>query len=101
MKFEEYEKIINDLVSDPDTMLVKVDGLKEAIKTDITSLESLTAEKSDLETRIRTLQDTNMRLFLSVTDGSVPENDEPSEEEKVADMDFEEYMAYVKSTEVN
>ena len=98
MKYEEYESLINDLVSNPDTMLQKVDAFKETLKTDLTSLESLTVEKGDLENRIRDLQDTNMKLYLSIGGAAAPE-EEQSEEEKIADMSFEESIDYVKTTE--
>ena len=98
MKFEEYDAMLTDLLSNPDTALTKVDALKDALKTDLTSLESLTTEKGDLETRIRDLQDTNMKLYLS-QGGFAPEKEEQSEEEKIADMSFEEYIDYCKQQE--
>lgn len=100
MKYEEYETMLNDLVSNPDTMLTKIDAFKDAIKTDLTSLESLTNEKNDLDKRVRDLQDTNMKLYLSMGGASTPVEEE-SEEEKIANMSFEEYIEYVKTTEGN
>lgn len=77
MKYEEYETSFNELFSNPDTALAGAGELLETLKTDLTILEELTATVAEQEQRIKDLQETNLKLYLS-QGGSVEE--EPKEE---------------------
>lgn len=96
MKFEEYDAMLVDLISDPDTALTKMDAIREALKTDLTSLESVTAEKGALEDRIRGLQQTNMDIYMRyvVNKGQeTPEEKEAPTGQGVVDEFIEELFS--------
>lgn len=75
MEYEEVKKLVSDLVANPDTAQISAVSLLEKIKGDYETLDSLRAEKDKTDERIRTLQDTNQRLFLMTT-GKVEEEKE-------------------------
>lgn len=76
MVYEEYDKMLTDILSNPDTALANIGAFKDALKEDLTSLESAKVANGDLEKRVRDLQDTNMKLYLS--QGGAPiEEEEP------------------------
>lgn len=76
MTYDEVKTRLTDLVGSPDTAAEKaVDFLKD-LEEDYTTLDSMTQKVTESEERIRNLQDTNQRLFLSVT--GQPKNDDPA-----------------------
>lgn len=81
MKYEDYENIAKGLTSENAPDIVR--QLLENIKTDTENIEALHKSNQDQEKKIRDLQDTNIKLFLSQTgkaeDGG--SEDEPSAEE--------------------
>lgn len=80
MKYDEYVTKINSVLSEPDTALTNVTGVLDELKADLTSKETLEAENETLKKRISDLQDTNMKLYLSITGTEeTPEDDEPVE----------------------
>ena len=83
MKYEEYEQSFNDLLSNPDTALAGAGELLEILKTDLTALEQLTARVEEQENRIKDLQETNLKLYLS--QGGSVEDEEPEEEKSGID----------------
>ena len=87
MKYEEYEQRINSALANADTAPTEFVNILSELKTDLTAKDSLETEKADLENRVRDLQDTNMKLYLSVTGGSADdeEEDEPAEGTAVVD----------------
>lgn len=88
MTYEEYEKGINEVLQNPDTALANIGGILESLKSDLTSMSTLVAEKESLEARIKDLQDTNMKLYLSMNNGapaSTEEEVEPAEGPAVID----------------
>lgn len=86
MKFDEVKERITGLISDPDKAAENAVGLLSDLESDYTSMDSM-AEKSEAdEARIRELQDTNQKLFLSVT-GTPPEEEEEEEKEPGIDWD--------------
>lgn len=87
MTYEEYEKRINGALANPDTAPTEFVNILSDLKTDLTAKDTLETEKTDLETRVRDLQDTNMKLYLSVTGTSDEdeEEDEPAEGTEVVD----------------
>lgn len=78
MKYDEYEKSFNDLLSNPDTALAGAGDLLETLKTDLTALEELTATVEEQANRIKDLQETNLKLYLS--QGGAVDDEEPKEE---------------------
>lgn len=87
MTYEEYEKRINGALANPDTAPTEFVNILSDLKTDLTAKDTLETEKTELETRVRDLQDTNMKLYLSVTGNSDEdeEEDEPAEGTAVVD----------------
>lgn len=87
MTYEEYEKRINGALANPDTAPTEFVNILSDLKTDLTAKDTLETEKTELETRVRDLQDTNMKLYLSVTGNSDEdeEEDEPAEGTDVVD----------------
>lgn len=87
MTYEEYEKRINGALANPDTAPTEFVNILSDLKTDLTAKDTLETEKTELETRVRDLQDTNMKLYLSVTGNSNEdeEEDEPAEGTAVVD----------------
>ena len=87
MKYEEYEQRINSALANADAAPTEFVNILSELKTDLTAKDSLETEKAELENRVRDLQDTNMKLYLSVTGGSDDdeEEDEPAEGTAVVD----------------
>ena len=87
MTYEQYEERINNALANADTAPTEFVSILSELKTDLTAKDTLETEKTELETRVRDLQDTNMKLYLSVT-GNSDENedeDEPAEGTGVVD----------------
>lgn len=87
MTYEEYEQRINNALANADTAPTEFVSILSELKTDLTAKDTLETEKTELETRVRDLQDTNMKLYLSVTGNSTEEEeeDEPAEGTAVVD----------------
>ena len=86
MTYSEYENRIKEVLSKPDTALTEIQGVLDELKKDITTLETLTVTNTEQEKRIKDLQDTNMKLFLSTgkeIDDNNNDPDEPAEGEAV------------------
>ncbi len=78
MTYEEYEKKLTALVTDPDSAPVAVQDILNEIKADTDVIASLTADISAKDEKIRGLQDTNTKLFLQIT-GNESNADTPDE----------------------
>ena len=89
MTYAEYENMINRIVTEPETAPVGAQALLDQLKTDLESMDAALAGIAERDEKIRALQDTNIKLFMSQT-GSTEE----PEEEEPEDLDFE---ALVKS----
>lgn len=79
MKYEDYEKIAKTLTTENAPDVVK--QLLENIKADTESIEALSKSNDEKDAKIRDLQDTNIKLFLSQTGKA--DDDSPSDEELV------------------
>lgn len=77
MTYDEYTKLAGTVTADNAPAVLKT--MLEGIKTDLTELETARAGIAEKDTRIKDLQDTNMKLFLSITGTS---EEEKEEEEK-------------------
>lgn len=87
MTYEQYEQRINSALANADTAPTEFVSILSELKTDLTAKDTLETEKTELESRVRDLQDTNMKLYLSVTGNSTEEEeeDEPAEGTAVVD----------------
>lgn len=79
MKYEEYEAIAKQLTTEnaPDIVKQMLDGIKE----DTANIEVLMQSITDKDMKIRDLQDTNIKLFLSQTGKADDAPDADAEEE--------------------
>lgn len=86
MTYDEYAKLAGTVTADNAPAVLKT--MLEGIKTDLTELETARAGITEKETRIKDLQDTNMKLFLSITGASEPakEEEEKSPEDYRAEL---------------
>lgn len=90
MKYEEYEAIAKTLTTENAPEVVKT--MLEGIKLDTENLESMTKSLEEKDTKIRDLQDTNIKLFLSASTGKAdddPKTDEELAEERIKEADNE------------
>lgn len=85
MTFDEVKSRVTDMVSNPDTVSETAVNLLKDLEADYTTMDSMAAKQAEDEQRIRTLQDINQRLFLSVTGN--PEQEEEKEPEPGIDWD--------------
>lgn len=86
MTYQEYETALNGIVQNPDTAPTAVQSLLQEIKKDTDALATAINGISERDARIRDLQDTNIKLFMSQS--GAPENDPEPEPE----MTFEELL---------
>ncbi len=90
MTFDEYKSNIMDLIKDPDTALTKVDGLFKELQGDLETKASVEAKVAEQDERIRTLQDTNMKLFLKAS--GEPEKEPEPEQPKTIEEKFDDLV---------
>lgn len=91
MTFDEVKEKITNLVSDPDKAAENAVSLLSDLESDYTNMESMAEKSKADDSRIRELQDTNQKLFLSVT-GS-PKEEEEEEEEKEPGIDWDKILS--------
>ena len=97
MKYEDYEGIAQKLTTEnaPEVMKTMLD----AVKSDLAERDALMPVKAEQEAKIKDLQDTNIKLFLSQTGKAEQDEDTETEEEKIDKMDLKEYLDYIKESE--
>ena len=86
MKYEDLKKRIEKLVTSPDTAQADAVELLAELEADYTTMDTLRTRAEEDADRIRTLQDTNARLFL----GQV--NPAPEEKHEISEDDGEDYI---------
>lgn len=79
MTYDELEKKLTTILQQPDSALANIAPLLKEIKSDYESIISLTSKVESQDSRIRDLQDTNMKLFLAQT-GQVSDKDEEEDD---------------------
>lgn len=77
MVFDDVQKTLTDLVAHPDTAVAEIPAFLESLKADYESQEASIKKVGELEERIRSLQDSNMKLFLMQTAPSAEKLEEP------------------------
>lgn len=78
MTYDEASASLTKIVSSPDSAQAELPAFLESLKTDYENFHTAAEKVAAQEERIRTLQDTNTRLFLMQTGTSKQE--EPKEE---------------------
>lgn len=84
MTFEEYEQKINHAVLNQDEIPVIMQEILKELKTDLTSLEAFKTKNTEQEEKIKSLQESNVKLFLGQTgggEGKKPEESKPDYED--------------------
>ena len=81
MTYTDLESMITEAVKNPETVATALLDVLSAAKDDYTERDTLSAKVAEQEKKIRDLQDTNAKLFLSITkpDATEPEIDETAE----------------------
>lgn len=79
MTYEELKARITGLVSNPDTAANDAVGLLSDLEKDYNTMSSLAEKSKADDEKIRSLQDTNQKLFLSVTGQDDTEDDKDDE----------------------
>lgn len=87
MKYTEYENRFSQIVQTPETAPAVIQEILTELKSDFDVFESAKATIAEQEAKIKSLQETNIKLFMSQT-GS---NSEQTEEE-APEMDFAELV---------
>lgn len=67
MTYDEAQARLTSFVQNPDTMAAEMPKFLEGLKADYETLNSTHKRVDELDERVRTLQDTNQRLFLMQT----------------------------------
>lgn len=98
MTYAELEKKITEVLQQPDSALVAIVPVLDEIKKDYETMVSLTDKVTKQDTRIRDLQDTNMKLFLSQT-GQAPKSDEEEEDELEGAEAIDAFVAKISKEE--
>lgn len=97
MKYEDYEGIAQKLTTENAPEVIKT--MLDAVKSDLSERDALMSVKAEQEAKIKDLQDTNIKLFLSQTGKAEQDEDTETEEEKIDKMDLKEYLDYIKESE--
>ena len=91
MTYSEYEQKFTEVMSNPDTALTAIKPVLDELKGDIESLDALKGQVETQEARIRDLQDTNLKLFLSQTSAATEDEPGTSETVKAVDSFFDDF----------
>lgn len=75
MTYDDFKARFTSIISNPDTAQAESVGFLTDVEKDYTTLASMVKKSGDDDKRIRDLQDTNQKLFLSVT-GTLEKEDE-------------------------
>lgn len=81
MTYDEFKARFTSIIGNPDTAQAESVGFLSDVEKDYTTLDSMVKKSDDDDKRIRDLQDTNQRLFLSVT--GKPEEEEEKEDNPI------------------
>lgn len=93
-RFDDYKAKIDLILTNPDTALSEIGSVYEDLESDLTTLESLTAENESLNSKVNELRETNIKLYMQ-SSGEATEmsgTEEEDTEEKAVDEFFDELM---------
>lgn len=83
MTFDEFKQELTEIVSKPDEMLANLPAFFDKVKSDYETRDAFKAATETQDAKIRSLQDTNIKLFLQQTHQVTEE--EKEEKEKTFD----------------
>lgn len=81
MTYDEFKARFTGIIGNPDTAQAESVSFLSDVEKDYTTLASMAKKSDDDDKRIRDLQDTNQKLFLSVT--GAPAEEEEKEENPI------------------
>lgn len=67
MKFDEVKTAIMDILKNPDERMAELPGVLDKIEADYKNMDTMMDRITTADDKIRSLQDTNMKLFLAQT----------------------------------
>lgn len=88
MKYEDYEGIAQKLTTENAPEVLKT--MLDAVKEDLAERDTLKTLQEEQEAKIKDLQDTNIKLFLSQTGKAEQDEDEEKTPDEVLDELFKE-----------
>lgn len=97
MNYADYEGIAQKLTTENAPEVIKT--MLDSVKEDLAERDALKSVQAEQEAKIKDLQDTNIKLFLSQTGKAEQDGDEETEEEKIEQMSLDEYLSYIKESE--
>lgn len=97
MNYADYEGIAQKLTTENAPEVIKT--MLDSVKEDLAERDALKSVQAEQEAKIKDLQDTNIKLFLSQTGKAEQDQDTETEEEKIDQMSLDEYLAYIKESE--
>ena len=86
MTIDEYRDKITNMIKNPETGGEAGAELIKSITEDLSTIDSMKAQLSESEKKIRELQDSNVKLFLSVTGQSKQEEEEEEKPETIEEF---------------
>ena len=86
MKIEDFKKRFNSIIENPDTGVADAPSFLEEVEADYTSAGALAEKVTELESRVKDLQEANIKLYLAQT-GTAPEEDDIAEDDGEAYID--------------
>ena len=86
MKYAEYKEKIDGLLTNPDTALAGIDEVYESLEADLTTRDSLADENETLKNKVKELQETNIKLYMSQGGDNTEETD--GKEDEAVDEDI-------------
>lgn len=86
MTIEDFKKRFNSIIENPDTGVADAPTFLEEVEADYTSAGSLAEKVTELEARVKGLQEANIKLYLAQT-GTAPEEDDIDEDDGEAYID--------------
>ena len=99
MTYAELEKKITEVLQQPDSALVAIMPVLEEIKKDYETMTSLTDKVTQMDSKIRTLQDTNMQQFLMLTKQAPEAKDEEKDDELEGTEAVDAFVANIMKEE--
>lgn len=97
MNYADYEGIAQKLTTENAPEVIKT--MLDSVKEDLAERDALKSVQAEQEAKIKDLQDTNIKLFLSQTGKAEQDGDTETEEEKIEQMSLDEYLSYIKESE--
>ena len=98
MTIDEYTEKLTECVTNPDSAPAIIKDIISELKTDFTSMDTIKTKVAEQETKIKNLQETNMKLFIGQT--GKPEKEEVTEDyNDLTGMDAVD--AFMKGNEID